>query len=118
MDIILDTIRRLMEGLGDLLLSPLVTDSLYRRGFLAGVFTTVAIGWLGARLLAMIQSARAAIAAFFQPSPLPATRPGPSGYDRARGCSTGVLLLAGLLICLIVFAALTIAALLRDIPSP
>ena len=58
MDIILDTIHRLMEGLGDLLLSPLVTDSLYRHGFLAGVFTTVAIGWLGARLLAIIQRAR------------------------------------------------------------
>ena len=118
MDVILDIIARIFGFFSDLLVSPILADGMYRRGFLSGIFVTVLLGFFGGKIIRCIRKAQAMIAAFFQPSPLPALRDGPSGYTRARGCGQGTLMLVGMFICFILFAALAIAALLRLIPSP
>jgi len=111
MDVILDGMQHLLERFFDTWLSPIWTDGTYRLGFLRGVFITVTVGFLGGWIIEKIQSARAKIAAFFQPSALPATRPGPSGYDRASGCGRGTLTLFFVFICILMFIVTLIVAL-------
>ena len=106
MDVILDIIDRIMDCLSDLLLRPLLTDPMYRRGFASAIV----VGFTLNKLLSRFFAARALIMAFFQPSAMPASRPGPSGADRARGCGYGIvrlIILGGFL--LLVFVAVAIA---------
>lgn len=105
MDTILDAIHQILEGAYDKWLLPVFTDSTYRVGFLRGVFLTVVVGIVGGKLRACILSAWARIMGFFQPTPLPATRPGPSGYNRATGCGQGALTLFLVVIGLIALVA-------------
>lgn len=89
MDVILDIIDHVFDWLGTVLFAPFATDAMYRRG----VFTALAFGFAVSKVLTAVLTARAKIRAFFQPSALPATRPGASGYDRARGCGMGFVTL-------------------------
>lgn len=112
MDVFLDIIDRICEWLRTSVLSPQFTDAMFCRGYFWGIITAV--------IFAVIMIVRnfvlmwlAKIRAFFQPSALPATRPGPSGYDRARGCGEGLLALAGLAIFLLILLAVAIAKMLH-----
>lgn len=104
MDVFLDIIRHIREWIGTDILAPIVTDATYRRGYLAGIMTAILFAgavWLRIQLL----MALAKIRAFFLPSALPATRPGPSGYDRALGCRDGFLWIGCIIIAIIVILA-------------
>lgn len=98
-----------MDWLGSTIFSPLVTDAMYRRGFL----TALVFGYILGKVGSFILYARAQILAFFQPTALPATRPGPSGSDRAKGCGTGVVKLAFATIVLIILLGAVAIALIR-----
>lgn len=111
-DILHDVINQVWDRLRDWLLLPLWADSLYRRGFLTGVFTTIVVGGSGFWLYVRIQIARAKIAAFFQPSAMPASRPGPSGANRARGCGSGIIELIGIGVLILVLVALAVVLIL------
>ena len=102
MDVILDIIDAIVDGLVAHILQPFVTDGMYRRGFL----TALLVGFVLNKLISAILSARALILGFFLPSPLPATRPGPSGADKAKGCGSGVLRLIFVAIVLLVIAVI------------
>jgi hypothetical protein len=107
MDVILDIIDSVFDGLIEHTLKLLVTDSMYQRGFV----TALVLGYLLGKLYSVIMRAYGQILAFFQPSALPATRPGPSGADRAKGCSSGFLKLVAVSIGLIIFVATLVVAL-------
>jgi len=112
MDVIGDIIDRICEWLRAFNLSPQFADAMFCRGYVWGISTALAFAiilWFRNFVLMCL----AKIRAFFQPSALPATRPGPSGYDRARGCGEGLLALAGIVIVLLVLLAVTIAKLLH-----
>ena len=109
MDSILDVIDAIVDALADSILRPFITDGMYRRGFL----TALVVGFLLGKLLSFISYARALILAFFQPTASPATRPGPSGYNRATGCGSGVLRLVVVAIVLIIIAAILSVGLFR-----
>ena len=109
MESILDVIDAIVDGLADSILRPFVTDGMYRRGFL----TALGVGFVLEKVISWIVSARALILAFFQPSALPATRPGPSGADRARGCGHGIVRLIVLSIVVIIIAAILSIGLFR-----
>ncbi len=94
----LDFIDAIIDGFIDLVLTPLITESLYRRGFI----TALILGFVIGRLARAILYARALILQFFSPSTSPATRPGPSSYDRLRGCGSGFVRLTFISIVLIV----------------
>jgi len=93
-----DLIDAVIDGFIDLIFTPLVTESMYRRGFITALFLGYLAGWLGRKIL----YARALILQFFGPSSSPATKPGPSSYDRARGCGAGFVRLTFVSIILLV----------------
>jgi len=104
MDVFLDIIRHIRQWIGTDILAPIITDATYRRGYFAGIMTVVVFGvfvWLRIQLL----MALAKIRAFFLPSALPATRPGPSGYDRALGCRDGFLRVGCIILAIILILA-------------
>ncbi len=109
MDSILEFIDAIVDGLANSILKPFVTDGMYRRGFLTALGVGFVLNWLITRILA----ARALILAFFQPTASPATRPGPSGYNRATGCAYGLFKLFVLAIVLIIVAAILSVGLFR-----
>ncbi len=94
----LDFIDAVIDGFIDLVFTPLVTESMYRRGFITALFLGYLAGWLGRKIL----YARALILQFFGPSTSPATKAGPSSYDRMRGCSSGFIRLTFISIFLLI----------------
>lgn len=99
MGVILDIIDQLVDFTMDSLCIPLYSDGMYRRGFL----TALILGFIIGKATSFILYARAQILAFFQPSSLPASRPGPSGSDKARGCGLGfVKLVAAAIVALLI----------------
>ena len=83
---ILDIVSTLVDLFFDLTCAPLLSDAMYRRGFFTALIGGFIIGKLGSKLLYY----RSLVQAYFQPSALPASRPGPSGADRTRGCISGM----------------------------
>lgn len=94
----LDFIDAIIDGFIDLVFTPLVTESLYRRGFI----TALILGFFIGKISRAILYARALILQFFGPSTSPATKSGPSSYDRMRGCSSGFIRLIFISIFLII----------------
>lgn len=111
---ILDVVDRLVDFTIESLCVPFVADGMYRRGFLFALVLGFVLGKVGSWLLFM----RYQILAFFQPSALPATRPGPSGSDRAKGCGCSVVKLIGAAIIMLLLLAALIASQIRGMSSP
>ncbi len=70
----------------ELLCIPLVSEPMFRRGFLVAMFVAFVIG-RGAR---MFLHARGQIIAFYS-TIQPSLKPSPSGYERMNGCMGGVI---------------------------
>ncbi len=116
MDVILDIISRLVNFAFEFTCIPLFSDAMFRRGFFVALIGGFVIGKLSAKLLYW----RSLIFAFFQPSaiPVPTSRPGPSGVDRARGCVSGVAMLILAAIVFFACAAALLMTLARGGASP
>ena len=100
MEDILDIIDDLFDAFSAYACAPLFYDRMFQRGFVLALIGAFIIGKGGAKLLEW----RGRILAFFRPSaiPIPSSRPGPSGMDRATGCMSGTALL--FLAFLLIFA--------------
>jgi hypothetical protein len=104
--VILDIVDQFVDFARSFVCVPLFSDSMYQRGFLTALF----VGFFGWKAIAFISDALARISAFFQPSQLPATRPGPSGAAKAAGCGVGIVkLVMAAIILLVVLAAVAAA---------
>lgn len=105
MEDILDIIVLFIERGANFVCIPFINEPRYRLGFIMGAALTI----LTARTAMFILYARAQIIAFFNPSALPATRPGPSGSDKMQGCGSGVIKLTGVaIVALLILAAVAI----------
>lgn len=116
MDTILDIISRLVDYAFDFACIPLISDTMFRRGFIVALITGLVVGKVSSWLIYW----RGLIRAFFQPSaiPVPSSRPGPSGLERARGCLTGMLLLTLAGVVAFICIASLLAVLARGEASP
>jgi hypothetical protein len=77
--------ERLVNFILDSVCIPFFNNTVYREGFIFGLGAAFVIGFVTRYVL----FARGLILAFFRPSQLPATRPGPSPFDRLVGCFFG-----------------------------
>ena len=75
----------------DMLCIPMVSEPMYRRGFLVALAFTFLIG-KGTRVFLF---ARGRILTFFS-TIQPSLKPSPSGYERMNGCTTGVITIVAL----------------------
>lgn len=79
----------IFDVLRDAIFVPLTTSDDYAAGFFWGLVVAVVIGGASRFIL----WARGLIRAFFNPTKVPATNPGPSGYSRLKGCVFAVFVL-------------------------
>jgi hypothetical protein len=75
----------------DFLCIPMVSEPMYRRGFLVALVFTFLIG-KGTR---MFLFARGQIVTFFS-TIQPSLKPSPSGYERMNGCTAGMITIGAL----------------------
>lgn len=97
-----DALNGIFDILQNGLFIPLTTDVMFLRGFCWALLVAGVVGGVSRAFLFRWRK----VQAFFKPIPLPATIPGPSGYQRVGGCATDLLgliaILLGLLALLII----------------
>lgn len=82
-----DALNGIFDILQNGLFIPLTTDVMFLRGFCWALLVAGIVGGVSRAILFRWRK----IQAFFKPSQLPATVPGPSGYQRMNGCFTSAL---------------------------
>jgi hypothetical protein len=91
----------IIDFLADSLITPLLTNDAFTRGFFWGLFVALVVGTVFRYYLYFVGK----IQLFFKPTQRPATTPGPSPFDTLLGCTGAILklsLVAGILIVIFV----------------
>lgn len=95
-----DVVNDLFDRISELICFPLFGDSVYTRGFLAGLGLALIMGWIGREYL----RDRAKIQYFFK-DVQPSLKTSPSGFRSMNACAISTLRLATVLIIIVLVIA-------------